>query len=112
MRCKTKMTAGSKGSPRAISASCKLIAYPFPVAVCAWALLTTGCVQPLGPGYRFAGRQTEIRVSADAPEQLHIRVVDHFDNIGNLPLRSLDVRLPEGPKSGVQDVRATIDGKE
>jgi hypothetical protein len=112
MRCKTKMTAGSKASPRAISASFKLIAYPFPVALCAWTLLTTGCVHPLGPGYRFAGRQTEIRVSAGAPEQLHIRVVDHFDNVGNLPLRSQDVRLPEGPNHGARDVRVTVDGKE
>jgi hypothetical protein len=37
--------------------------------------------------------------------------VDHFQNVGNLPLRSLDVRLPEGPAFGAQNVRMTADGK-
>src|ERR1039458_3744513 len=83
-----------------------------PVALCAWAFLTAGCVQPLGPGYRFAARQTEIRASAAAPERLHIRVVDHFDNVGNLPLRSLEVRLPERSNYASQNVRMTIDGQE
>jgi hypothetical protein len=84
----------------------------FPFAVCAYALSATSCVQPLGPGFRFAGRQTEIQVSAGAPEQLHIRVVDHFDNVGDRPLRSLEVRLPEGPGFGAQNVRMTADGKD
>jgi hypothetical protein len=83
-----------------------------PAAVCAAAFLTTSCVQPLGPGFHFAGRQTEIRVSAGAPEKLHIRVVDQFDNVGDRSLRSLEVRLPEGPSLGVQKVRMTMDGKE
>jgi hypothetical protein len=92
--------AGSKWSP-----------HPFLAALGAWALLTTSCVEPLGPGFRFADRQTEIRVPTGAPEQLHIRVVDRFDNVGNLPLRSLEVRLPEGPNFGAQNVRMTADGK-
>ena len=69
-------------------------------------------MQPLGPGFRFSNRQTEIRASSDAPEKLHIRVVDHFDNVGNLPLRSLEVRLPEGPSLGTGSVRMTMNGKE
>ena len=68
-------------------------------------------MQPLGPGFRFAGRQTEIRVSSGTAEQLHIRVVDRFDNVGDRPLRSIQVRLPEGPNSGTQTVRMTADGK-
>ena len=70
------------------------------------------CVQPLGPGFRFSGRQTEIRVSAVTTEQLHIRVVDHFANVGDRPLRSLEVRLPEGPNSGIQTVRMTSNANE
>ena len=69
-------------------------------------------MQPLGPGFLFAGRQTEIRVPAGPPERLHIRVVDHFDNVGDRPLRSLEVRLPEGPGFGAQNVRMTADGKD
>lgn len=93
-------------------AGCKHSLHPFPVALCAWAFLTTGCVQPLGPGYHFAVRQTAIRPSAASPEQLQVRVVDHFDNVGNLPLRSLEVHLPEGSNYGSQNMRVTIDGKE
>jgi len=72
----------------------------------------TGCVQPLGPGFLFSRRQTNIRASAAAPDQLHIRVVDHFDNVGSLPLRSLEVRLPEGPNFGAQNLSMAADGRE
>jgi hypothetical protein len=71
-------------------------------------------VQPLGPGFRFVDRQTEIRAVADAPRGagLHVRVVDHFDNVGDRPLRSMEVRLPEGPTFGPQNLRVTINGRE
>ena len=69
-------------------------------------------MQPLGPGFRFAGRQTEIRAPAGAPERLHIRVVDRLENAGDRTLRSLEVRLPEGPNFGTQNLRLTIEGKE
>jgi hypothetical protein len=83
-------------------------------ALCALAFLATSCVQPLGPGFRFIGRQTEIRIAADAPRDamLHVRVVDHFDNAGDRPLRSMEVRLPEGPTFGPRNLRVAIDGRE
>ena len=86
--------------------------FVLPAALCAWAFLTAGCAQPLGPGFRFAGRQTEIRATADAPDRLHVRVVDHMENAGNRTLRSLEVRMPEGPTFGTQNLRVTIDDKE
>lgn len=82
------------------------------LSICAWAFLATSCTQPLGHGYRFAGRQAEIHFSGGAPEQFHVRVVDHFDDVGHLPLRSLDVRLPQGPNYGVQNIRVAVDGKK
>ena len=71
-------------------------------------------MQPLGPGFRFVDRQTEIRALADAPRGagLHVRVVDRFENAGDRPLRSMEVRLPEGPTFGPQNLRVTIDGRE
>ena len=75
-------------------------------------MLAAGCVQPLGPGFRFADRQTEIRAVADAPDRLHVRVDDRLDNTGDRPLRSLEVRLPEGPAFGTENLRVTIDGRE
>jgi hypothetical protein len=80
--------------------------------LCAWALLASGCVQPLGPGFHFAGRQTEIHASSAAPDTLRIRVVDRMENAGNRTLEALDVRLPEGPNFGAQNFRVTIEGKE
>jgi hypothetical protein len=83
----------------------------FPTALCAWAFLTAGCVQPLGPGFRFTDRKTEIRASADSPDRLHIRVVDRLENSGNRTLRSLEVRIPEGPNFGTQNLRFMVDEK-
>jgi hypothetical protein len=73
--------------------------------------LTTGCVRPLGPGFRFLDRKTEIRAVAGAPDRLHVRVVDSFANIGDRPLRSIEVRLPEGPDFGSQNLRVSINGR-
>jgi hypothetical protein len=69
-------------------------------------------VQPLGPGFRFVDRQTEIRAVADTPDRLHVHVVDRLDNTGDRPLRSMEVRLPEGPAFGSQNFRVTINGRE
>ena len=69
-------------------------------------------MQPLGPGFRFVDRQIEIRAVADAPDRLHVVVVDSLDNTGDRPLRSMEVRLPEGPAFGSQNLRVTIDGRE
>ena len=69
-------------------------------------------MEPLGPGFFFLNRQTEIRGAAGGSPgaPLHIRVVDRFDNAGNRPLQSLEVRLPDGPTFGSQNLRVTIDG--
>ena len=69
-------------------------------------------MQPLGPGFHFAARQTEIRPAADTPGTLHIRVVDHLENAGDRTLESLEVRLPEGPAFGTQNLRVSVEGRE
>lgn len=70
-------------------------------------------MEPLGPGFFFLDRHTEIRAAADATSgaALHIKVVDLLDNAGNRPLRSLEVRLPDGPTFGSRNLRVTIDGR-
>lgn len=82
------------------------------VAVAALALCASGCVHALGPGYHFPDRQADIRVSGDSPGRIHIRVVDQLVNAGDRTLHSLDVRLPEGPEFGQQNLRVEIDGTE
>lgn len=71
-----------------------------------------GCVHPLGPGYEFADRQAEIRVSGDQPGRIRVRVDDRLENAGNGPLHSLEVRLPEGAEFRPQNLRVLIDGTE
>jgi hypothetical protein len=71
-----------------------------------------GCVTPLGPGYHFPDRQADVRVAADSPGRIHIRITDQMVNAGDRPLRSLDVRLPEGPQFGQENLRVQIQGTE
>ena len=84
----------------------------FPVVLGAWTIFSTGCVHPLGPGYQFADRQAEILVSGAAPNRIHFHIVDELENAGDRPLRSLEVRLPEGPVFGEQNLRVLIEGAE
>ena len=84
----------------------------FPAALGAWTFLAAGCGQPLGPGFHFTNRQAEIRVSAAAPGRIHFHIVDQLVNAGDRPLRSLEVRLPEGPVLGEQNMRVLIEGTE
>lgn len=74
--------------------------------------VAAGCVQPLGPGYHFQDRQADIRFSPSLPGTLHFRVTDELQNSGDRPLRSLDVRLPEGPAFGTQNLRVAVAGAE
>jgi hypothetical protein len=84
----------------------------FAAALGACAFLAAGCVQPLGPGYQFADRQAEILVSGAAPSRIHFHVADELENAGDRPLRSLEVRLPEGRVFGEQNLRVVIEGAE
>jgi hypothetical protein len=79
-------------------------------ALGACAFFASACVHPLGPGYHFADRQAEIRFAADAPGSIHFRVADELENNGDRPLSSLNVRLPEAPAFGAQNVRVQIEG--
>jgi hypothetical protein len=84
----------------------------FPAVLGAWTFLAAGCVYPLGPGYQFADRQAEVLVSSAAPGRIHFHVVDVLENAGDRPLRSLEVRLPDGPEFGEQNLRVVIEGAE
>jgi hypothetical protein len=84
----------------------------FLTALGACTFLAAGCVQPLGPGYHFPDRQAEILVSGATPGRIHFHVADELENAGDRPLRSLEVRLPEGPVFGEQNLRVLIEGAE
>jgi hypothetical protein len=82
------------------------------LAISAALFASAGCVTPLGPGYHFPDRQADVRVAADSPGRIHIRITDQLVNAGDRALRSLDVRLPEGPQFGQENLRVQIQGLE
>jgi hypothetical protein len=84
----------------------------FTAALGGWIFLAVGCVHPLGPGYQFVDRQAEIRVSSSSPGRIHLHVVDELENHGDRPLHSLEVRLPEAPSFGEQNLRVVIQSAE
>ncbi len=75
-------------------------------------ILTGGCIHPLGSGFHFVSRETEISAVPGAANQIHIRTVDHLENAGDRTLHSLEVRLPESPSFGTQNLHVRIEGKE
>jgi hypothetical protein len=83
------------------------------LSVClVWIFLASGCVQPLGPGFHFADRQAEVLVSEGAPGRIHLKVTDQLLNAGDRSLHSLEVRLPEAPSFGAQNLRVLVNGTE
>lgn len=72
----------------------------------------SGCVEPLGRGYRFDQREVEVLPVLTDPPHLHILVSDRITNIGNQPLDSLVAELPTGPTFGMQNLRVTVEGED
>ena len=81
-----------------------------PALLGAWTFFATGCVHPLGPGFRFDQRQAEVLVSTGAPGRIHLKVTDQLENAGDRKLDSLAVRLPDAPSFGAQNLQVLIDG--
>jgi len=72
--------------------------------------LACGCAHPLGPGFHLDARQATISAPGATPGRMHIHVIDELGNTGDRPLHSLEVRLPEGPAFGGQNLRVSIEG--
>jgi len=89
---------------------------PFPVplylTICALILLAAGCKRPLGPGFLFILRQAEIRSPGNVPPRLEIGVTDRVSSIGSVPLRSLDVRMPDENSQGATGLKISMNGQE
>ena len=72
----------------------------------------TGCVTPLGPGYRFAARQSEISGVATDPPHVHVRISDSLENAGNRNLSFLDISPPMQLPFSVTHLAIRIAGGE
>jgi hypothetical protein len=72
----------------------------------------SGCVTPLGRGYRFDQREIEVLPVLSDPPHLHVLVSDRITNVGNQPLDSLVAEMPAGPTFGMQNLRVTVEGED
>jgi hypothetical protein len=70
-----------------------------------------GCAVALGPGFSHSYRSVDVSATSIEPTQIHVRVTDTLENIGNRGLVSLDVTLPGGPSFGTKDVSVTVGAK-
>jgi hypothetical protein len=64
-----------------------------------WGLLSastllTGCAVALGPGFHFDSRTAEISPVSSGPIHVHVQLTDELANMGNSPLKYLDVAPP------------------
>jgi hypothetical protein len=88
--------------PRSLAA-----ALAFSIVLCA-----SGCAVPLAPGYHIETETVELSFVDQPKPLLHLRGRYRLENIGNVPLTSLDLIVPEKDFLGRQNLRVTVNGKE
>ncbi len=67
---------------------------------------------PLGRGFYFRTRQTQVSEMSDAPARIHVQVTDRLRNAGNRDLSFLDVGVPAGNSFGADHLSIRVDGKD
>jgi hypothetical protein len=82
------------------------IAAAFPL-LCAYS-----CAVPLGLGYHIEKESVELTFVNQPVPLLHVDGHYRIENVGNGPLASLDVTVPEKDSVGRQNLRITVDGKD
>ena len=82
------------------------------VIAAAIALCMSACAVPLAPGYRIEKETVELSFADQPKPLLHLRGRYHLANIGNAPLTSLELTVPEKDFLGRQNLRVTVDGKD
>jgi hypothetical protein len=82
------------------------IAAAFPL-LCAYS-----CAVPLGPGYHIEKETVELRFTNQPQPRLHFDGHYRLKNVGNAPLASLDVTVPEKDALARQNLRISVDGKD
>jgi hypothetical protein len=75
-------------------------------------LCAYSCAVPLGPGYHIEKESVELSFSAQPKPRLHLDARFSLQNVGNAPLSSLDVSVPEKGILDRENLRITIDGKD
>jgi hypothetical protein len=69
------------------------------------------CSVPLAPGYKVQKETLDVRYVPGGHPHLAIRAAYQLRNVGNAPLNSIEVSLPDEKTLGRQNLRAEIDGR-
>ena len=91
---------------RAASRWLAAVAAAFPL-LCAYS-----CAVPLGPGYHVEKETVDLTFVAQPQPRLHFQGHYRLENVGNGPLTSLDVTVPQKDFLGRENLHVTVDGKD
>jgi hypothetical protein len=91
---------------RAASRWLAAVAAVFPL-LCAYS-----CAVPLGPGYHVEKETVDLTFVAQPQPRLHFQGRYRLENVGNAPLTSLDVTVPQKDLLGRENLHVTADGKD
>jgi hypothetical protein len=75
-------------------------------------LFLAGCAVPLGRGFYFRTRQTQVSEVSEAPARIHVQVTDRLRNAGDRDLSFLDVGVPAGDSFRADNLSIHVDGKD
>ncbi|HLJ39868.1 MAG TPA: hypothetical protein VKT50_00125 [Candidatus Acidoferrales bacterium] len=72
----------------------------------------SSCAVPLAPGYQIEKQSITVRFVSGNPPHLAIRAQYRLANVGNAPLDSIEIGLPNEKGFGLANLRVKIDGRE
>lgn len=67
---------------------------------------------PLAPGYAVEKESLEVRYVPGSPPHLAVRAAYQLRNVGNAPLSSISVTLPNEKGTGRDNLKVAVDGRE
>jgi hypothetical protein len=77
-------------------------------------VVLTGCAASLGPGYRVEQQEIDVHFSPASdsaqPPRIQVQATYHLRNVGNRPLKLIEVRLPGSRRLHVESLQAFWDG--
>jgi hypothetical protein len=76
------------------------------------ALWLSACAVPLAPGYAVEKESLEVRYVSGSPPHLAVRATYKLRNVGNAPLSSINLTLPDEKRTGRGNLKVAVDGRQ
>lgn len=76
------------------------------------ALWLSACAVPLAPGYAVEKESLEVRYVPGSPPHLAVRAAYQLRNVGNAPLSSINLMLPDEKGTGRDNLKVAVDGRQ